>query len=121
MFRVQLKKTILASAVMLGGLCGVAAAQTADTKVLSNQILPKDTYFYMSVPSVEDMKATFENSSAGRLWQDPALEEFKKELQDAFADEMADSFSKIHDALPICNFKSVEQNGPDHIPGLRFP
>ena len=99
MFRVQFKKTILASAVMLGGLCGVAAAQTADTKVLSNQILPKDTYFYMSVPNVEDMKSTFEESSAGRLWEDPALEEFKAEVQTAFADEVSDSFSKIHDAV----------------------
>jgi hypothetical protein len=101
MFRVQLKKTILASAVMLGGLCGVAAAQTADTKVLSNQILPRDTYFYMSVPSVEDMKATFEESSAGRLWEDPALEEFKAELNSAFADEVSESFSKIHDAVGL--------------------
>ena len=101
MFRVQFKKTILASAVMLGGLCGVAAAQTADTKVLSSQILPKDTYFYMSVPSVEEMKATFEKSSAGRLWEDPALEEFKAELNTAFADEVADSFSKIHDAVGL--------------------
>lgn len=101
MFRVQFKKTILASAVMLGGLCGVAAAQTADTKALSNQILPKETYFYMSVPSVQEMKTTFEESSAGRLWQDPALEEFKAELNSAFADEMADSFSKIHDAVGL--------------------
>lgn len=101
MFRVQFKKTILASAVMLGGLCGVAAAQTADTKVLSNQILPKDTYFYMSVPSVENMKSTFEESSAGRLWEDPALEEFKAELNSAFADEVDDSFSKIHDAIGL--------------------
>ena len=101
MFRVQLKKTILASAVMLGGLCGVAAAQTADTKVLSNQILPKDTYFYMSVPNVEQMKTTFQESSAGRLWEDPALEEFKAEMKSAFADEMADSFSKIHDAIGL--------------------
>ena len=101
MFRVQLKKTILASAVMLGGLCGVAAAQTADTKVLSNQILPKDTYFYMSVPSVEEMKATFQESSAGRMWEDPALEEFKAEMNSAFAGEVADSFSKIHDAIGL--------------------
>jgi len=101
MFRVQLKKTILASAVMLGGLCGVAAAQTADTKVLSNQILPKDTYFYMSVPSVEEMKSTFQDSSAGRLWEDPALEDFKAELNSAFAGEVADSFSKIHDAVGL--------------------
>ncbi len=101
MFRVQLKKTIIASAVMLGGLCGVAAAQTADTKVLSNQILPKDTYFYMSVPSVEEMKSTFQESSAGRLWEDPALEEFKAEMKSAFAGEVADSFSKIHDAVGL--------------------
>jgi len=101
MFRVQLKKTILASAVMLGGLCGVAAAQTADTKVLSNQILPKDTYFYMSVPSVEEMKSTFQDSSAGRLWEDPALEDFKAEMNSAFAGEVADSFSKIHDAVGL--------------------
>ena len=101
MFRVQLKKTILASAVMLGGLCGVAAAQTADTKVLSNQILPKDTYFYMSVPSVEEMKATFQESSSGRMWEDPALEEFKTEMNSAFAGEVADSFSKIHDAIGL--------------------
>ncbi len=101
MFRVQFKKTILASAVMLGGLCGVAAAQTADTKVLSNQILPKETYFYMSVPSVEEMKSTFQNSSAGRMWEDPALEEFKAELNTAFAGEVADSFSKIHDAVGL--------------------
>ena len=72
---------------MLGGLCGVAAAQTADTKVLSSQILPKDTYFYMSVPSVEEMKSTFEKSSAGRLWEDPALEEFKAELKDIELDK----------------------------------
>ncbi len=101
MFRVQFKKTLLASAVMLGGLCGVAAAQTADTKVLSNQILPKDTYFYMSVPSVQEMKATFEDSSAGRMWADPALEEFKAELNNALSGEVSDAFSKIHDAIGL--------------------
>lgn len=101
MFPAQLKKNLLASAVMLGGLCGVAAGQTADTKVLSNHILPKDTYFYMSVPSVEGMKDTFQNSSAGRLWADPALEEFKAELQSAVADEVEDSFSKVYDALGL--------------------
>ncbi len=101
MFRVQFKKTLLASAVMLGGLCGVAAAQTADTKVLSNQILPKDTYFYMSVPSVQEMKATFVDSSAGRMWADPALEEFKAELNNALSGEVSDAFSKIHDAIGL--------------------
>ena len=99
MFLARFKTTLLTSAVMLGGLCGVAAAQTADTKVLSNQILPKDTYFYMSVPSVDGFKESFENSSAGRLFAEPALEEFKAEVKNAFGSELQDNLSKVHDAL----------------------
>ena len=101
MFLARFKKSLLASAVMLGGLCGVAAAQTADTKVLSNQILPKDTYFYMSMPSVEGFKESFEKSSAGRLFADPALEEFKNELKSAFNSELSDELSGVHDALGL--------------------
>ncbi len=101
MFLARFKKVLLTSAVMLGGLCSVAAAQTADTKVLSNQILPKDTYFYMSMPSVEGFKESFEKSSGGRLFADPALEEFKAEVTNALSSEMQDSLSKVHDALGL--------------------
>jgi len=101
MFLARFKKTLLASAVVLGGLCGVASGQTADTKVLSNQILPKDTYFYISMPSVEGFKESFENSSAGRLFNDPALEEFKAEIKNALGGELEDSLSKVHDALGL--------------------
>lgn len=101
MFPVRFKRALLASAVMLGGLCGVAAAQTADTKVLSSQILPKDTYLYLSMPSVDGFKTAFESSSAGRLWADPAFEEFKNEVKNAFGDELQDSFSKVQDAVGL--------------------
>ena len=101
MFLDRCKKTLLASAVMLGGLCGVAAAQTADTKVLSSQILPKDTYFYMSMPSVEGFKESFEKSSAGHLLADPALEEFKNEVKNAFGDELQEGFSQVQDAVGL--------------------
>jgi hypothetical protein len=101
MFLARFKNPLLASAVMLSGLCGIAAAQTADTKVLSNQILPKDTYFYMSMPTVEGFKESFMNSSAGRLFEDPALEEFKNEVKNAFGNELQDSLSKVHDALGL--------------------
>jgi len=101
MFLARFKNLLLASAVMLGGLCGVAAAQTADTKVLSNQILPKDTYFYMSMPSVEEFKAAFKGSSAGRLFDDPALEEFKAEVKNALGSELDDSLSKVQDAVGL--------------------
>ncbi len=97
----RLKKTLLASAVMLGGLCGVAAAQTTDTKVLSSQILPRDTYFYLSMPSVEKFKESFETSASGRLFADPALEEFKAEVSNAFSSDMQDSLSHVNDALGL--------------------
>ncbi len=97
----RFKKTLLASAVMLGGLYGVAAAQTTDTKVLSSQILPRDTYFYLSMPSVEKFKESFETSSSGRLFADPALEEFKTEVSNAFSSEMQESLSQVNDALGL--------------------
>jgi len=101
MFLARFKKMLLTSAVMLGGLCGVAAAQTTDTKVLSSQILPKDTYFYLSMPSVEGFKESFEKSSGGRMFADPALEEFKAEVKNAFSGEMQDSLSQVHDTLGL--------------------
>ena len=80
MYLARMKRTLLASALLAGGLCGVAEAQTADTKVLSSQILPKDTFLYFSVPSVEELKVTVGESSLGRLMADPALDEFKAEV-----------------------------------------
>lgn len=101
MFPVQLKRSLLASAILLGSLCGVVTAQTTDAKVLSKQILPKDTYLYMSMPSVERFKERFRDSSAGQLWADPALDEFKTEVQNAFAAELEESFAKVHDAVGL--------------------
>ena len=102
MFLDRLKRTLLTSAVMLGGLCGVAAAQTGtDTKTLSQQILPKDTYFFMSMPSVEGMKEAFLESSAGQLWADPGLDEFKTEVETAFGAEMNEGFAHVQEVLGL--------------------
>ncbi len=102
MFLDRLKRTLLTSAVLLGGLCGVTAAQTAsDTKTLSHEILPKDTYFYVSMPSVEGVKEAFQASSGGRLWADPALDEFKAEIQTAFGAEMSEGFAQIQETLGL--------------------
>jgi len=101
MFSVRLKHMLLASAVMLGSLGGVVTAQTADTKVLSSQILPKDTFFYMSMPSVTRFAEEFSKSSAGRLWADPSLDEFKTQVQDAFASAMEEDFTKVNEALGL--------------------
>jgi len=100
MFLARMKKMLLASAVMLGGLCSTALAQTSeDTKVLSSSILPKDTYLYMSVPSVSDMKEQFMESSAGKMWEDPAMADFRAELEKAFASEMEQGMAQVQEAL----------------------
>ncbi len=102
MFLARLKHTLLASAVLLGGFCGVATAQTAtETKVLSSAILPKDTYLYISMPSVESFKEAMMASSAGRLWADPALDEFKEEVKTAFASEASEALTQIHESLGL--------------------
>lgn len=101
MFLARFKRTLLASAIVVGGLCGVATAQTADTKVLSNQILPKDTFLYVSMPSVDGMKEALINSSAGRMWADPAFDEFKQEIQTAFAAEMEEGFAQVQETLGL--------------------
>ncbi len=99
MFLARMKRSLLATALLAGSLCGVVTAQTADTKVLSSQILPKDTYLYLSMPSVEGMKEAFATSSAGRLLADPAFDEFKAEVQQAFSSEMDEGFSQVYDSL----------------------
>jgi hypothetical protein len=106
MFLARLKHSLLASAVLLGSLCGTAAAQTeTDTKVLSSAILPKDTYLYISMPSVESFKEAMTASSAGRLWADPAMDAFKEEMKGAFSSEMDEAFTKIQENLGL----SVEE------------
>lgn len=99
MFLARMKRTLLATAILSGSLCGVATAQTADTKVLSSQILPKDTYLYLTMPSVEGMKEAFANSSAGRLMADPAFDEIKTEIQTAFESEMDEGFAEVQETL----------------------
>ena len=101
MYLARMKRTLLASALLAGGLCGVAEAQTADTKVLSSQILPKDTFLYFSVPSVEELKVTVGESSLGHLLADPAFDEFKAEVETAFATETSEAFAKIQETLGL--------------------
>ncbi len=101
MFLARMKRTLLTSAVVLGGLCGVASAQTADTKVLSDQVLPKDTFLYMSMPSVEGMKEAFGESSVGKMLADAAFDEIKGEVHNAFSSEMAEGFAKVQETLGL--------------------
>lgn len=101
MFPARIKQLLLVCTILTGGLCGVATAQSADTKVLSNHILPRDTFVYISMPSVEGMKDAFTKSSAGRLWADPAFDEFKAEIEGALSSEMEEAFSRVQETMGL--------------------
>lgn len=114
MFPARFQSALLAAAVVLGGFCESAWAQTTETRVLSSQILPKDTYLHLSMPSVTGFREAFEASSAGKLWADPALDEFKAEVTNALgSSEIQEGFAKVHEALgltveELCNIPTGE-------------
>ena len=76
------------------------SAFSADT-VISDQILPRDTYFYLSVPNVEELKTQMTESSFGQLIQDPSMEDFKNEVKNAFGSEIEEGFAVVQQALGL--------------------
>lgn len=102
MFPARFKSALLAASLAVTSLSGFVSAQSTDTKVLSTQILPKDTYLYFSMPSVQGFKEAFEESSAGKLWADPAVEDFKSEISKALSSsEAQEGLAKIHEVLGL--------------------
>jgi hypothetical protein len=82
----------------------VLPAQAQD-KVLSDHILPQDTYMYVSFPSVAELKSQLESSSFGKIWADPAMDDFKAELEGAFEGDLDQGLAQLQAVLGM----SVEQ------------
>ena len=76
-----------------------AEAQTA--RVLSDQILPKQTFLYVSFPNVTTLKDHFAESSVGQLWNDPALDAFKAEVTTAFSSELDEGLVQVEEVLGL--------------------
>ncbi|MCA9061960.1 MAG: hypothetical protein KDA96_02845 [Planctomycetaceae bacterium] len=91
----RLVAPLLLGLSLLGNLAG------AQEKVLSDRILPRKTFLYLSIPSVAQMKESFQESSAGELWADPALDDFKAEIQGAFAGELGEVKANVQEALGL--------------------
>lgn len=90
----------VAAAIMFSGLPLLAQSSVA-TKVISDQILPKDTYFYMSVPSMVRLKEVLSDSSVGQLYNDPAMDAFKAEVSTAFRSELDEGLARVQEALGV--------------------
>lgn len=129
MIRAQFSRAIAASALLLS--CLSVQAQTAvATKVTSEQILPQDTYLYLSVPNVTAMKSFVAESSLGQLWNDPSLAEFKEEVRSAIDDDLQDKLLSFQDqiglsleevlSIPTGEVSLAVSAGPGNTMGLVF-
>ena len=99
MFRRLFPVTALAGVLLTAGFLNTAVAQTSAPRVSSAQILPKDTFVYISVPSMTVMKDQMAKSSMGRMVTDPEMDAFRAELMTAFAAEMQGRSEVIEAAL----------------------
>lgn len=101
MLRAKIGHLLACSAIMMTSL--TSYGQT--TKIISDQILPQDTYLYVSFPNVTQMKDYVAGSSMGQLWNDPALDEFKAELHSAFDGDLQEGLMQVNEAIGM----SVEE------------
>lgn len=83
----------------------VAMPIQAQDVVLSDQVLPSETYIHFTIKSVEDARRQFFESPVGQLINDPVMDDFRAELENAFSGRMQESFAKVEDQLGI----SVEE------------
>lgn len=123
MFRTQLSYLLVASTMLFNA----TASQAQSAKVLSDQILPQDTYLYLSFPSVAALKQHFTASSMGQLWNDPALDDFKAEVTNAFEGELDEGLIKFQEALGLSLWEFLQipsgevslafSGGPDNTMG----
>ncbi len=73
------------SMLPLAVIASVAMPAQAQNVIFSDQLLPENTYLHLTVKSVEDAKIQFTESPFGQMINDPALSDFRVELQKAFA------------------------------------
>lgn len=97
MFRAKLHSLALASAIAMAAMPLPAQAQ----KVISDQILPRETYLYFSMPNVSAMKTYFADSSYGQLWADPAFADFKEEISSVIENELEEELVQFQEKLGL--------------------
>lgn len=90
-------RRILARRILMTGLAVAVAlasrpAWTAE-KAPNDRLLPANTYLYVTVPNVGDLKTRFGESHLGRLFKDPKLQDFMGDLHKKFA-QFGEEFEK---------------------------
>lgn len=55
----------------------------------AEKLLPDDTLFFLTVPSVSRFRTIFASTPQGKLWRDPAMKPFRDKLTDRLSQEVA--------------------------------
>ena len=89
---------LAAMAVTFSGWPVVTHAQNA---VTAERRLPRETYAFLSIPSVSELKSRWAESSGGKLWSDPAFAEFGADFKDAITEQASDLLTQFEDDLGV--------------------
>ena len=114
---------------LLAALCGLTFATRAASPP-PEKLLPPDTLGVITVPDWDRASAAMRDSSAGRLWRDPAMKPFLDKFGAKWNEEViaplerelgikfADYTELLHGQLTLAVTQSGWTGKPDSLPGL---
>ena len=82
-------------------ISSVAMPTQAQDVIFSDQVLPDDTYLHVTVRSVKDAKVQFAESPFGRMVNDPALGEFRGELENVLSGPIGEALAAVEAELGL--------------------
>jgi hypothetical protein len=85
--------------------CGQADSEESRS-IQSGQIFPDTTVFYVSVPSFKAMSDAFGRTDFGKMFSDPALKPFLKDLRGQLEEKFADEIQRS--GLTLENLQQVD-------------
>ena len=106
MLLARFKHSLLVATLMVSGIVSSAYGQTTSgSRITASQILPKDTYLFLNITSVEDLKSQAVQSAIGRMIADPAMDNFRNGIVGAVGGQVAEGAANVQAALGM----SVEE------------
>jgi Protein of unknown function (DUF3352) len=88
------RRLVIPGLVLATALVGVGAGRTfAAGKVPNDRLLPPNTYLYVTIPSVTELKDRFFKTHTGQMLQDPKLADFIGDVKKKF-NEISDDVQK---------------------------
>jgi hypothetical protein len=88
------RRLVIPGLVLATALAGIGAGRTfAADKTPNDRLLPPNTFLYVTIPSVTELKTRFNKTHTGRMLQDPKLADFIGDVKKKF-NEISDDVQK---------------------------